>query len=67
MFLGAISTTDCIADRNLSSHTKRDLKPIESSARNQLICIVVVYDLCGLRAKWGERSWREKWPGESGK
>ncbi len=43
------------------------IQPLDSSARNRLICIGLAYVLCGLRAGFGERSRGEEWSGESGK
>lgn len=42
------------------------IKPFDSSARNLLIAKVASDDLCGLRAVFRERRWREEWLGESG-
>ncbi len=41
-------------------------QPLDSSARNSLIYMVFVCDLCGLRACFRERFRREEWLGESG-
>src|SRR5690606_39853116 len=43
------------------------IKPLDSSARNPLICMVPRCGLCGLRASFRERGRREKRPGESGR
>ena len=42
------------------------IQPLDSSARNSLICMALTYGLCGLRASFGERGRSEEWPGESG-
>jgi len=41
------------------------IQPLDSSARNSLICMGVTGDLCGLRASFRERGRSEEWPGES--
>ena len=42
------------------------IQPLDSSARNPLICMGLRCGLCGLRASSRERGRSEEWPGESG-
>src|SRR5690554_1257650 len=42
------------------------IQPLDSSARNSLICIALTCGLCGLRVSSRERGRSEEWPGESG-
>jgi len=42
------------------------IQPLDSSARNSLICMALTYGLCGLRASFRERGGSEEWTGESG-
>src|SRR5579884_2323740 len=42
------------------------IQPLDSSARNSLICMARTYGLCGLRASFRGRGRSEEWPGESG-
>ena len=42
------------------------IQPLDSFARNPLICNGCGRGLCGLRAYFGERGRSEEWPGESG-
>ena len=42
------------------------IQPLDSSARNSLICMALTCGLCGLLASSGERGRSEEWPGESG-
>ena len=42
------------------------IQPLDSSARNPLICMALTYGPCGLRATFRERGRSEEWLGESG-
>ena len=42
------------------------IQPLDSSARNPLICMALTCGLCGLRASSRERGRSEEWSGESG-
>ena len=42
------------------------IQPLDSSARNPLICMALTCGPCGLRATFRERVRSEEWPGESG-
>ena len=46
--------------------TDAENQPLDSSARNSLICMALTCGLCGLRASSRERGRSEEWPGESG-
>ena len=51
---------------SLLSLTNVAIQPLDSSARNYLICKAPTCGLCGLRASSRERGRSEEWPGESG-
>ena len=52
--------------QQLPSLTDAVIQPLDSSARNHLICMGLTCGLCGLRASFRERGRSEEWLGESG-